>query len=904
MDTQNNTQPQDTAAGSLPTAHSAVQSPPTQTAAPQNSQSLDELLDELEKQLNDIQKKNSQENAKPIDMVVPAVAKPAAVLPSTAVPAAPSVRIPEKENAQPEPKPTLTLSELEKSLNELVKSTDSTAAKPDIKTAAPLAEKSDTAKTTTLPTKPATEHKPLVMAAPPAAPPLVPRPDMVKQTNASVFNPQAKSAVDTAQTPTTQAPGIKPSVSTTLEHKLEENSVTKKPFPSANVHADDGKASNTQMQQDKKTSEWSIDKYSPDKKADANIFEEPVSKADDSAAATKPLKKSRFGGRQLALIFGSLALVIGLAVGLVFIKQSQDARRQAMDSEGGEGGGGGITSTGDTLCNVCKSEGGKCKPNAANYDYCEFNEAVLPPGDEPPPNLDEEMKNYREKNKKCLAKGEDSEGIVEVWNGKKCVRTPKKGIKDIEEKLAEAKKAQLSLGLELPICAKDDPDVAAAADAAGYDYSSDPTNLQNSLAYNPEAGTYSYMDYCAPDVTPGQSCSSLPTLSNGSKRFSEGEKYNGAFVGCSESQNCFCPLDSSGNVDTSSTAVVTCVDDYLKDSCGIDGSPANAGEEAVSDTGEVPVCNSRCNSNLQCSKNMVCDKKSGRCRNPSCVNESDCSCPQIVNSPTPPPTTPPPVSTTPPPAVCNSTCTSNSSCQTGQICDTTSGRCRNPSCLADSDCVCSSTAPHSPTPPPVSPPPTACNDVCTNNASCPSTMVCDTSSGRCRNPSCLTETDCVCGVQTSPTPSPLVDAGFQVIKFEDKNNNATFDTSEFGLSWNFEWDLNGDNNWRSYVTYASDNGSGGRVGSLADGDRIRVREVVQSGWSATTPTTREITVRQGETVVVRFGNRLVTTTTYTASSAPVVQENLPKAGSTTPSAVLIVAGAVISVLGIIGFLAM
>jgi hypothetical protein len=57
----------------------------------------------------------------------------------------------------------------------------------------------------------------------------------------------------------------------------------------------------------------------------------------------------------------------------------------------------------------------------------------------------------------------------------------------------------------------------------------------------------------------------------------------------------------------------------------------------------------------------------------------------------------------------------------------------------------------SPTPTPAATP-NSCNGTCGSNYNCGSGLFC--SSGFCRNPSCPTETDCVCGTAT-PTATPV-----------------------------------------------------------------------------------------------------------------------------------------------------
>ncbi|HAV15059.1 MAG TPA: hypothetical protein DCX25_01900 [Candidatus Pacebacteria bacterium] len=211
----------------------------------------------------------------------------------------------------------------------------------------------------------------------------------------------------------------------------------------------------------------------------------------------------------------------------------------------------------------------------------------------------------------------------------------------------------------------------------------------------------------------------------------------------------------------------------------------------------------------------------------------------------------------------------------------------------------------------------------------------------------------------TPTPTPTLDAGFLVQKFNDKNNNKARDSGEAGLDWDFEWKLNGDNNFRAYQTYVDKNGEGGRVGGLKDGDKVHIREKSKSGWSATNGTEQTFTVKLGETYVAYFGNRQPTTVgcnnscsadtdcasglfcskatgstsgvcrnnacvnktnctcdVVTSTSTPttivkasptptsVPEAPLPEAGSTGQSILLFLGGTTMTVLGVIGLLAL
>jgi hypothetical protein len=133
--------------------------------------------------------------------------------------------------------------------------------------------------------------------------------------------------------------------------------------------------------------------------------------------------------------------------------------------------------------------------------------------------------------------------------------------------------------------------------------------------------------------------------------------------------------------------------------------------------------------------------------------------PEDTSTPTPTPTLTP----TPTPqqqVSCNSTCTTNSDCQSGLVC--ISNFCRNPSCTDQTNCQCQVVY-NNPTPTPIVQPPATCNSSCTLNTDCTGGLVCI--GGACRNPSCTSQTDCVCVVaEAQPTPKiPVSGSGPSIL---------------------------------------------------------------------------------------------------------------------------------------------
>lgn len=149
----------------------------------------------------------------------------------------------------------------------------------------------------------------------------------------------------------------------------------------------------------------------------------------------------------------------------------------------------------------------------------------------------------------------------------------------------------------------------------------------------------------------------------------------------------------------------------------------------------LPACNESCESDDECSGGTLClDNGAGVnvCRNPECSEATDCTCTI--------------------PSSCSESCTEDSDCGSGNSCvddGTGSLVCRNPLCTDAEDCTCTEATP---TPTPTPTPPPSCNNTCTVDAECPSSMDCV--SGSCRNPSCSSETDCICP-EVTPTPTPV-----------------------------------------------------------------------------------------------------------------------------------------------------
>ncbi|MFH0863566.1 MAG: hypothetical protein V1858_00545 [Candidatus Gottesmanbacteria bacterium] len=116
--------------------------------------------------------------------------------------------------------------------------------------------------------------------------------------------------------------------------------------------------------------------------------------------------------------------------------------------------------------------------------------------------------------------------------------------------------------------------------------------------------------------------------------------------------------------------------------------------------------------------------------------------PSTTPTPTPSTTPTPTPSSTPTPTPvtgCYKDC-SSVSCPSSLSCQDISGskKCVNPSCPSESDCVCNN----------------LCWSICTSDNSCASGQSCLQTGNdkRCVNPACIQEQDCSCATTTTPTP--------------------------------------------------------------------------------------------------------------------------------------------------------
>lgn len=143
-------------------------------------------------------------------------------------------------------------------------------------------------------------------------------------------------------------------------------------------------------------------------------------------------------------------------------------------------------------------------------------------------------------------------------------------------------------------------------------------------------------------------------------------------------------------------------------------------------TSGTNACGGTCGSNSNCNSNLFCFN--GFCRNPLCGDSLDCVCkaPTSTKTPTPKAATTPKPTATPKPGVPTSTPTITPKPTTNST----------------------------PTPQPtiLLTKPETCIQPCSSNDACDPALICF--SGYCRNPLCITNTNCSCGPENIPTLSP------------------------------------------------------------------------------------------------------------------------------------------------------
>jgi len=202
------------------------------------------------------------------------------------------------------------------------------------------------------------------------------------------------------------------------------------------------------------------------------------------------------------------------------------------------------------------------------------------------------------------------------------------------------------------------------------------------------------------------------------------------------------------------------------------------GPTATATSTSAPGCNTSCTTNANCPTGYSCwgeepgDPKV--CRKTLCKWSASCVCPTSTA------TTTATATATARTVVCNQVCNpsinppinciSTLTCHTTSTLRGASGLCRNEECLDETDCGCPGATETPTTTPTVTATATAtdnatatatatatsnpeCNNNCTENTDCPDGLMCNipsgSTTGSCRNTSCLSETDCLCPVATA-----------------------------------------------------------------------------------------------------------------------------------------------------------
>jgi hypothetical protein len=139
---------------------------------------------------------------------------------------------------------------------------------------------------------------------------------------------------------------------------------------------------------------------------------------------------------------------------------------------------------------------------------------------------------------------------------------------------------------------------------------------------------------------------------------------------CTGDTDCICPTPTQTPTPTNSPSPTATPTNTPTN------TPSNTPTNTPSPTPTPLVgCNNYCTENANCTSGLICSENA--CRNPSCTEQTSCSCPGVTATPTPTPT---------PLVGCNNYCTVNSNCTSGLICS--ENACRNPSCTEQTSCSC------------------------------------------------------------------------------------------------------------------------------------------------------------------------------------------------------------------------
>jgi len=143
---------------------------------------------------------------------------------------------------------------------------------------------------------------------------------------------------------------------------------------------------------------------------------------------------------------------------------------------------------------------------------------------------------------------------------------------------------------------------------------------------------------------------------------------------------------------------------------------------------------------------------------------------------------------------------------------------------------------------------------------------------------------------SSPTATPGQNGQFMLCKFEDKNGNGIQDNDENGLSWQFNYSVNGapQISYQTTVTWWQFwNKQGcGPVITLPGGSSVQAQEADVQGWTHTTSNQMTFTIPVNSLVVEKFGNQqtVTPTPTPTPTATPTTLPSSPTSSCSALSA--------------------